>query len=63
MSAFFIWIHAFWLVDRFMIHTAKKGIRHPWRKYRLQVIVSMLNVLIGTLELCLGLLLKHVFFS
>ena len=49
VSAFFIWIHGFWLVDQFMIHTAKKGIRHPWRKYRLQVIVSMLKVLIGTL--------------
>merc|ERR1719223_2575357 len=36
VSAFFIWIHGFWLVDQFMIHTAKKGIRHPWRKYRLQ---------------------------
>ena len=36
VSAFFVYIHIFWLVDKYMIHTAKKGIRHPWRKYRLQ---------------------------
>ena len=36
VSAFFVYIHGFWLVDRRMASTAKKGVRHPWRKYRLQ---------------------------
>lgn len=36
VSCFFVYIHGFWLVDKLMVNTANKGVRHPWRKYRLQ---------------------------
>ena len=36
VSAFFVWIHGFWICDYLCQKATKKGIRHPLRKYRLQ---------------------------
>mmetsp|Transcript_13951 Transcript_13951/g.16216 ORF Transcript_13951/g.16216 Transcript_13951/m.16216 type:complete len:493 (+) Transcript_13951:36-1514(+) len=36
VSAFFFWIHGYWLVDRSIAKSDAKGVVHPWKKYRLQ---------------------------
>ena len=36
ISAFFVWIHGFWLADRAVANADRKGTVHPWKKYRLQ---------------------------
>jgi len=35
VGAFGIWIHGFWFADRLVDKANKKGINHPWKKYRL----------------------------
>lgn len=36
VSAFFVWIHGFWICDYLCQKATKKGISHPLRQYRLQ---------------------------
>jgi hypothetical protein len=36
ISAFFVWIHGFWLADRAVANADRKGTVHHWKKYRLQ---------------------------
>ena len=36
VSAFFVWIHGFYLADRAVAKSDSKGFVHPWKKYRLQ---------------------------
>lgn len=36
ITAFFFWIHGFWLADRAVAKADAKGIVHPWKKFRLQ---------------------------
>jgi sterol desaturase/sphingolipid hydroxylase (fatty acid hydroxylase superfamily) len=36
VSCFLVWIHGFWLADRAVLHSARKGQVHPWQKFRLQ---------------------------
>jgi len=36
VSAFFVWFHSYWFCDLLCTRSAKRGVRHPLRNYRLQ---------------------------